>query len=85
MLGESGIRRGTSITDVQADFGLPDVISDASVDELRLYVPAKRPAYEWPADAPRTFYYLERNLAVESVSGNAVYAGSIDADIKGSR
>lgn len=74
MLGESGIRRGTPITHTQADFGIPDVISDQSGDETRDYLPTNRPAEEWPADAPRTFYYLDRDIAVTFVSGKAVRA-----------
>jgi hypothetical protein len=86
MVGYSGnngsIRRGTPITHVQLDYGLPDVISDSSGDETRYYVPTNRPEYEWPADAPRTFYYLERGLAVTFVSGKTVTAEPIDADLR---
>ena len=78
-LGESGIRRGTPITHVQLDFGEPDVISDRSGDLTRFYVPAKRPREEWPWDAPRTFYYLDRNLAVTFECGKAIRAEAIDA------
>ena len=68
----AAVRRGTPITHVQAEYGLPDVIADRSGDQARFYVPARRPQAEWPADAPRTFYYLERDLAVTFVSGKAV-------------
>jgi hypothetical protein len=70
--GHARIRRGTPITLVQRDVGVPDVIADESGDQKRYYVPAKRPPEEWPADAPRTFYYLDRNLAVTFVLGKAV-------------
>lgn len=72
------IRRGTPITHVQFDYGLPDVISDRSGDLERFYVPSKRPEEEWPADAPRTFYYVQRNLTVTFVSGKVVKTSSID-------
>jgi hypothetical protein len=77
-----GVRRGTPITRVQADYGLPDVIADRSGDQKRYYLPAHRPEDEWPADAPRTFYYLERGLAVTFVNGKAVGAEPIDADLR---
>lgn len=81
-LGDSGLRRGTPITYVQADFGLPDVISDRSGDQARFYLPTSRPAEEWPADAPRTFYYLKRNVAVTFVLGRAVRAGPIEGQLR---
>jgi hypothetical protein len=77
-----GARRGTPIAHVEADYGPPDVIGDRSGDQKRYYVPAHRPEEEWPADAPRTFYYLDRGLAVTFVSGKAVGAGPIDADLR---
>ena len=80
--GGNGIRRGTPITHVQLDYGLPDVISDRSGDLKRFYVPTDRPEYEWPADAPRTFYYLDRDLAVTFVSGKAVRSEAIDAGLR---
>jgi hypothetical protein len=75
-----GVRRGTPITQVQLDYGNPDVISDTSGDEKRFYVPTNRPEYEWPADAHRTFYYLERNMAVMFVLGKAVSSTPIPAE-----
>jgi len=81
-LGESGIRRGTPITHVQLDRGRPDVISDSSGDLTRFYVPTNRPEAEWPWDAPRTFYYLDRNLAVTFERGKAVRAETIDAEMR---
>ncbi len=75
-----GVRRGTPITHVQLDYGVPDVISDESGDEKRFYVPTNRPEYQWPADAPRTFYYLNRNLAVTFVLGKAVRSAPIGAE-----
>jgi hypothetical protein len=80
--GTAGVRRGTPITHVQAEFGLPDVIADSSGDQERYYVPSHRPEDEWPADAPRTFFYLDRGLAVTFVSGKAVGAEPIDADLR---
>ena len=61
-----------SITDVQADLGLPDAISDSSGDQQRFYSPHDRPAYEWPADSPRTFYYLYHDLQVSFTLGRVV-------------
>jgi hypothetical protein len=81
-LGESGIRRGTPITHVQLDLGEPDVISDSSGDQTRFYVPMNRPKEEWPWDAPRTFYYLDRNLAVTFECGKAVGAETINAETR---
>jgi len=77
-----GIRYGTPITHVQMDYGMPDVISDVSGSDGRFYVPADRPEYEWPADAPRTFYYLDRGLAITFVSGKAVSAEKIDPETR---
>jgi hypothetical protein len=74
---ESVVRRGTAITVVQRDVGVPDVIEDVSGDTGRQYVPTNRPAEEWPSDAPRTFYYLDRNLAVTFVRGRAVRTTTI--------
>ena len=79
---ESGVRHGTPITHVQADYGEPDVISDQSGDLERFYVPAQRPKEEWPWHAPRTFYYLDRDLAVTFVRGKAVRATKIDAETR---
>lgn len=81
-LGASGVRRGTSITTVQFDFGQPDAISDCSGDLARFYVPTDRPEDEWPWDAPRAFYYLDRNLAVIFVRGKAVRADPIDDETR---
>jgi hypothetical protein len=78
-LDGSGLRWGTPITSLQADYGEPNVISDSSGDLTRFYVPTNRPREEWPWDAPRTFYYLDRNFAVTFVRGKAVRAGAIDA------
>jgi hypothetical protein len=59
------------INSVQAEFGMPDVIADQSGDQKRFYTPQRRPEEEWPPDAPRTFYYLGRNLEVVFVRGRA--------------
>jgi hypothetical protein len=72
-----GVRRGTPITHVQLDYGEPDVISDRSGDLERFYVPTHRPSAEWPWDAPRTFYYLDRNLSVTFARGKAVRTTAI--------
>ena len=77
-LGNTGIRRGTPITHIQANFGEPDVVSDSSGDLTRFYVPTNRPMEEWPSDAPRTFYYLERNLSVSFERRKAARAEAID-------
>lgn len=74
------IPRGTQITEVQLEFGLPDVISDESGDLARFYTPGDRPKYEWPAEAPRTFYYIDRNLEVVFVRGARVRTGDISAE-----
>jgi hypothetical protein len=79
---EGGIRRGTPITHVQAEYGLPEVVADESGDLKRFYVPTHRPAYEWPADAPRTLYCLDRGLAVTFVSGKVVRVEQIDAELR---
>ena len=81
-LGPIGIRRGTGITVVQADLGLPDVISDESGDFTRLYTPQNRPASEWPSSAPRTFYYLGRDLQITFVNGKATKASRIDPGLR---
>lgn len=80
--GTTGIRPGTPITQVQADCGRPDAISDAAGDQTRFYRPTDRPEYEWSADALRTFYYLGRDLAVTFVLGRAVRAGPIDPELR---
>jgi hypothetical protein len=77
-----GIRKGTPITHVQADHGLPDVICDTSGDQARYYVPTDRPKDEWPADAPRTFYYLKQDLAVTFVLGKATNVAPIEAELR---
>ena len=48
----------------------------------RYYVTADRPEHEWPADAPRTFYYVDRDLAVTFVSGRTVQSEVIHSDLK---
>jgi len=78
----AGIRRGTPITHVQLEYGVPDVISDESGDVERYYVPTKRPEHEWPADAPRTFYYLDRDMSVTFVSGKAVSSRPIRPEVR---
>jgi hypothetical protein len=76
-LGDTAIRRGTPITHIQADFGHPDAISDRSGSDDVTYLPHNRPAYEWPADSPRTFYYLDRDLQVTFIHGKATDASAI--------
>lgn len=76
------VRPGTPITHVQLEYGLPDVISDTSGDLARSYAPSSRPAEEWPAEAPRTFYYLDRDLAVTFVLGRATAAGPIEPGLR---
>ena len=76
------MRDGTPITQVQAEYALPDVISDESGDLQRFYVPSRRPPWEWPAEAARTFYYLDRDLAVKFVRGKAVSATSIGKELR---
>jgi hypothetical protein len=79
---EHGIRLESPITHVQADLGLPDVISDRWGGQARYYAPTSRPAHEWPPDAPRTFYYLDRGLAVTFLRGKAVRAERIDPRLR---
>jgi hypothetical protein len=81
-LGGSGIQRGTLVTAVQKDLGYPHVISDQNGLEVRFYTPSRRPAEEWPADSPRTYYYMDRDLAVKFVYGKAVEAGKIDPKLR---
>ena len=50
---DGGVRRGAMITSVQAELGLPDVISDSAGDRSRFYVPTDRPEHEWAWEAPR--------------------------------
>jgi hypothetical protein len=74
--------RGTPITQVQLEYGTPDVISDVSGDEGRYYVPTNRPEEEWPWGAPRTFYYLDRHLAVTFVRGRVEHVRPIDPGLR---
>jgi len=67
-----GPANGTPITHVQLDLGMPDAISDRSGDRGRFYTPTNRPAAEWPWEAPRSFYYLDRRLVVTFVKGKSV-------------
>lgn len=76
------IPRDTPITRVQLDLGIPDAISDESGSEQRLYVPKERPESEWPAEAPRTFFYLDRDLAVTFVLGKSIGAGPINPQFR---
>jgi hypothetical protein len=77
-----GIGRGTPITQVQLEYGTPDVFSDVSGDEGRDYVPTNRPEEEWPWSAPRTFYYLDRDFAVTFVRGRVEHARPIDPGLR---
>ncbi|HYE19128.1 MAG TPA: hypothetical protein VEA69_11825 [Tepidisphaeraceae bacterium] len=79
---DRAIRPGTPITHVQFDFGVPDVISDESGSEGRFYSPYDRPPFEWPADAPRTFFYFDRNVQVVFVNGKSTTSSPIDAELK---
>lgn len=76
------MRRGAAITQVQLDCGEPDVISDRSGDQKRFYVPENRPSSEWPAEAPRTFYYLDQDVFVTFVHGKAVREGVIPPAVR---
>jgi hypothetical protein len=78
----SAIPSGTEITVVQCRFGIPDVISDDSGDLQRFYLSSDRPQEEWPAAAPRTFYYLNENRAITFVQGKSVRCEPIDSDLK---
>lgn len=69
-----------TITEVQLDYGLPDAISDESASEVRLYSPWQRPVMEWPADAPRTFHYIERDLSITFVLGREMNRGPLDPE-----
>lgn len=70
------------ITVVQAKYGLPDLIKDSSGDRSRLYTPRQRPEYEWPAYAPRTFYYFKEDKYFTFVYGRLVETGTIPDYIK---
>ena len=78
----NAIRPGTTLARVQVEYGTPDVIYEASADEGRYYAPANRPAYEWPADARRTFYYLQRDVGVTFVSGKVTHVAPIDPALR---
>lgn len=77
----TGFAIGRGITQVQTEHGLPDVISDRSGDQERFYPATDRPEYEWPADAPRTFYYLRQNVQATFVLGRLTQSGAIDVEI----
>jgi hypothetical protein len=74
-----GVRVGEPMTHVQADLGRPDVISDSSGDEVIFYTPYNRPPDEWPWSAPRTFYYLGRDLEVTFERGRVTSVQGISA------
>jgi hypothetical protein len=71
-----------SITEVQFRLGTPDVISDRSGDQERFYSPYCRPVAEWPADAPRAFYYLSRDLMITFVGGREVSRVEIPSELR---
>ena len=48
----------------------------------RFYVPTNRPESEWPADAPRTFYYIDQDLAVTFIVGKAVRSEPIEPELR---
>jgi len=77
---DTRVAMGTRITDVQAQFGLPDLIVDHLNGFCRAYTPKDRPATEWPADVPRTFYYLDRDMEVSFVRGEATGVSHISPD-----
>jgi hypothetical protein len=54
------------------------VIGEESGDRARFFVPHDPPEHEWPRDARRTFYYLDRDLAVTFERGRVVKTGPID-------
>lgn len=70
------------ITLVQAKFGLPDLIKDSSGDRSRLYSTKQRPEYEWPAYAPRTFYYFKEDKYFTFIYGRLVETGKTPENIK---
>jgi hypothetical protein len=77
-----GVTHGDGITVVQLRLGMPDVISDAAGDMERFYTPHDRPPEEWPGSAPRTFYYLDRDLRVTFLRGKVTACGRIDPERK---
>jgi hypothetical protein len=77
---DTRVAMGTHITDVQAQFGLPDLIVDHMNGFCRAYTPKDRPATEWPADVPRTFYYLDRDMEVSFVRGEATAVSHLSPD-----
>lgn len=62
--GDGAVWKDMSVSRVRAELGPPDVIGERSGDQERFYVPHNPPEHEWPADAVRTFYYTDRDLAV---------------------
>ena len=71
-----------SITVVQFQLGTPDAISDRSGDLERYYSPYSRPIEEWPANAPRTFYYLKEDLMITFVGGREVSRSRIPTETR---
>lgn len=51
---------------------IPDVVSDASEEDEKFYLPTDREVRSWPAHAPRIHYYLNRNQAITFVDGKKV-------------
>lgn len=71
---------GTSITEVQYEYGIPDLIIDRSGDLSRFYAPTSRPVEEWPWESRRSFVYLDRKLLVAFVNGRAIDVHPLSAD-----
>src|SRR5689334_1401932 len=76
------VDRRPTITQVQLWYGRPDMISDESGDLMRSYLPNHRPEEEWPAEAPRTFYYLNQNIAVTFVNGREVSRSKLNSEMR---
>jgi hypothetical protein len=79
-LGESGVQSGTPITRIIEQYGEPDVISERSGDLIRYYTPEQPVEYAWPAEAPKTLYYLDRDIAIKFVLGSAKKVEKITPD-----
>ncbi|HZN63667.1 MAG TPA: hypothetical protein VFB66_00070 [Tepidisphaeraceae bacterium] len=76
--GDGAVWKDMSVSRVRAELGRPDVIGEESGDEARFYVPHNPPEHAWPAGAVRTFYYLDRNVAVTFERGRVVSTAPID-------
>jgi hypothetical protein len=63
------ITKGMSKQQVIRDIGQPDIIEETSGDESRYYRPGDQIIYKyrWPESSTKTFFYLNRYLAITIV------------------